>query len=488
MSQTSLRLRVVPRIPSNLVGANGITVERDNIDFVVKNDYGSIAVVPLITDPDHTFVMLWNEVIDNYQCTSFTDVINNVQDNVLGPNLSGIAALTIGANQALYYLDNLGNAATYTVSDYVRSVSNAVDTPSYLTAIGAATTAQGAKADKFSLNVSSTSRFGMDSAGGMFIHEQPTTVPSVKVGIALRTQSDLTYTGGTPGTVASGHNNSVFVGAGVADFVWAGLDVLNNNATGGQNVARYAQSTKNAVGPTWAGVFELQETVDVASLGGGATAIEVDLFGNGANNALNRVALDVVFGKNNAGGTSYTAGYGLRFTPITGQATLLNGIYFNGAVTNGIRLESTGTYGIWFGSTSSHAIGINFSNGAFSAAPIRLAADQKIQLIGDGSIGIGYESTGTKIAMRNSGLERVSFDMGIAAMRINGTIVVGPRVTGWVSDTGTAKRTANATYSATAEATYTQATIQTLMNEVRDLSQTVKALKDDLIAHGLIGA
>lgn len=54
--------------------------------------------------------------------------------------------------------------------------------------------------------------------------------------------------------------------------------------------------------------------------------------------------------------------------------------------------------------------------------------------------------------------------------------------TGWTADTGTAKKTANATYSGTAEAAYTQATIQTLMNTVRDQSQTMKALKDALIA------
>lgn len=61
--------------------------------------------------------------------------------------------------------------------------------------------------------------------------------------------------------------------------------------------------------------------------------------------------------------------------------------------------------------------------------------------------------------------------------------------TGWSVDTGTAKRTANATYSGTAEAAYTQATIQTLMDKVRDLSQTIKALKDDLhssAGYGLI--
>lgn len=137
MTQTSLRLRVVPRIPSNLVGANGVTVIKENLDFVVKNDYGSIAVVPAISDPDHTFVLLWNSVVDNYQTTSFTDVINNIQSVIVGPNLAGIAALTVGVNQVPYYLDNTGAAATYTVSDYVRSVSNANDEESFLTAINA---------------------------------------------------------------------------------------------------------------------------------------------------------------------------------------------------------------------------------------------------------------------------------------------------------------------------------------------------------------
>lgn len=72
--------------------------------------------------------------------------------------------------------------------------------------------------------------------------------------------------------------------------------------------------------------------------------------------------------------------------------------------------------------------------------------------------------------------------------KVQGTQVVGSRKPGWTADTGTAKRIANATYSGTAEAAYTQATIQTLMNAVRDLSQTVKALKDDLISHGLLGS
>lgn len=83
-----------------------------------------------------------------------------------------------------------------------------------------------------------------------------------------------------------------------------------------------------------------------------------------------------------------------------------------------------------------------------------------------------------------------SFDTSAEAYCINSVAVVKARKTGWAVDTGTAKRTANATYSGTAGASYVQATMQALMDAVRDLSQTVKALKDDLhstAGHGLIG-
>jgi hypothetical protein len=77
-----------------------------------------------------------------------------------------------------------------------------------------------------------------------------------------------------------------------------------------------------------------------------------------------------------------------------------------------------------------------------------------------------------------------------AVSKIDTVQVVSNRKTGWSVDTGTAKRTANATYSGTAEGAYTQATVQALMDAVRDMSQTIKALKDDLhstAGHGLIG-
>ena len=59
-----------------------------------------------------------------------------------------------------------------------------------------------------------------------------------------------------------------------------------------------------------------------------------------------------------------------------------------------------------------------------------------------------------------------------AELRVNGTKVVKARQTGWTAATGTATRTAFATSSVSTQ----------------DLAERVKALIDDLISHGLIGA
>lgn len=74
--------------------------------------------------------------------------------------------------------------------------------------------------------------------------------------------------------------------------------------------------------------------------------------------------------------------------------------------------------------------------------------------------------------------------------RVNGSKLLSDRKTGWTVDTGTAKRTANTTYSGTASAAYVQAEMTGVMNALRDATQTIKALKDDLhntAGHGIIG-
>jgi hypothetical protein len=73
--------------------------------------------------------------------------------------------------------------------------------------------------------------------------------------------------------------------------------------------------------------------------------------------------------------------------------------------------------------------------------------------------------------------------------KINGTQLIAARSTGWTADTGTAEKSSHATYTGgTAGATYTQAEITAIKNALQDVSRGQKAIKDALIAHGLIGA
>lgn len=70
---------------------------------------------------------------------------------------------------------------------------------------------------------------------------------------------------------------------------------------------------------------------------------------------------------------------------------------------------------------------------------------------------------------------------------VNGTKVVGPRVTGFTSATGTAlKGSFNANQSYSFSASYTRSEMQTLANGLVEARQRIKALEDALRSHGLI--
>lgn len=135
MSQTSLRLRVVPRYPAKVTATDGLKAVRDGVDLVVKSDYSSLVQVPTVANPDKTFMLAWDSDIDNYQSMSFTNIINNIQDAVIGPPLAAIDAANPGPNQVIYFTET-GVAATYTTSDFVRSISNASDANALSTALG----------------------------------------------------------------------------------------------------------------------------------------------------------------------------------------------------------------------------------------------------------------------------------------------------------------------------------------------------------------
>jgi hypothetical protein len=118
---------------------------------------------------------------------------------------------------------------------------------------------------------------------------------------------------------------------------------------------------------------------------------------------------------------------------------------------------------------------------------------------GSGSIGITgrlrITSGGNVLINNTTGTERLSVTGNIQVtdesngFRVGSNQVLGARRTGWTAPTGTAERTAYATYTAPIIANPpTQAEVQALSNHVQILSRRLKAVIDDQIAHGAFGA
>jgi hypothetical protein len=82
----------------------------------------------------------------------------------------------------------------------------------------------------------------------------------------------------------------------------------------------------------------------------------------------------------------------------------------------------------------------------------------------------------------------LSLSAGVA-LRVNAVQVVSARRTGWGVPSGTAARAAFATFAAPAVSSApTQSEVQAIGDHVQVLSERLKAMVDDLTAHGLIGA
>lgn len=134
---TALRMRVLPRYPARVEAANGLTVEREGADLVVKPDFGSLAEIFSVESPNDTYFWTWRAGNGEYDRISFQKLVDNVGAIIIGPNLAGIAEVTSDADKVPFFIDNLGNASVYSVSAYVRSVSGSTDEATFLGAIGA---------------------------------------------------------------------------------------------------------------------------------------------------------------------------------------------------------------------------------------------------------------------------------------------------------------------------------------------------------------
>lgn len=98
---------------------------------------------------------------------------------------------------------------------------------------------------------------------------------------------------------------------------WANLTVLNNRSDFGSNVAVYGQSNKSGAGPTWGGVFEVQDTFGSGAIWG----VEIDAFTHGPSRfdevgGGDRIGLGIVLGRARDAGPKATVDYGVWVLPF----------------------------------------------------------------------------------------------------------------------------------------------------------------------------
>ncbi|CAA2140437.1 glycosyl hydrolase family 28-related protein [Hyphomicrobium sp. ghe19] len=278
-----------------------------------------------------------------------------------------------------------------------------------------------------------------------FSWKQNTTRPAEQA--SFRIQKEDYYVGGVAGVTKSALWVNQYVESGVADYQWAFLSTITNNATAGNNVAIYGQAIKQNAGPTWAMVAQAIDTSSVTNPTVGLYGIEVDIQANGTDNNNARYGIDIIGFRSSPGsGADVEIGYGLKIEAglaDVGHVKFKKGIALSGAFDNAIDLTAI--------TAATNAIA--FPNGA-------------VLNFNNGNVTLTHSAG----KILNSG----DFDVASGKIyRVNNVKVLGARETGWTAMTNTSNK-------ATAYDTTTITLAQ--------LASRVKALQDALVTHGLIGA
>jgi len=224
-------------------------------------------------------------------------------------------------------------------------------------------------------------------------------------------------------------------------------------------------------------VFEAKNDTSDAEVGGALVGIEVDVFSNGADTNSNRVAVDIVVGKGDAGGATCVALAGVRLGSQNQDITkgwFANGLVISDKNTNSINITALSDKAIRIAAAT--AVGIDLSESTVSTSAIRIKRGDNIAFEETSAFTMKADASVSVIRVDNAGTERVGFvigSSGTAGVRINGTTVIGSRNTGWSAFTGT-------TNKATVYDTSTITLVQ--------LAQRVAEIQAAATTHGLLGA
>ena len=283
------------------------------------------------------------------------------------------------------------------------------------------------------------------------------------------------HSGGTPGFVSAALSVRTDVtNAAATNYEWAVVGTIYNSANAGQNVAVYGRGEKKANGPTWGMVAEATDSTNVVGATGGLVGIEVDVFANGADTSANRVGVDIVVGRGVPAGTDCAASYGLRVgaSATYPASSFTTGLRVDSSTFAALAIGSTGTYGIRMLPAASLTVGIDLSQGTYSASSLRFALRAaKVDLEPTGTLQMDLAPSANYVRFLNGGVEKVGLDLTTPSLRIAAIKVVGVQDAGFAAFTGT-------TNKGTAYATGTVTLIQ--------LAERVAALQASLTTHGLI--
>lgn len=280
-------------------------------------------------------------------------------------------------------------------------------------------TVRDSKGNLVSYSASSTARnpFGGTTSFALTDTEAISTTTS-----SFRFTRNANYPGGTPGYVNACVIGETFVNnAAASAFEWAGLFVVHNAATGGQNVGSYSQGNKlSGAGPTWGSVSEVidQNTTPPTS---GAVGLEVDVRANTLDPNQCRVIVDAVYSRQGLAGANMAAYYGVRIQDAGDHA---------GAV--------LGT-GFGFGAGCVVGIGLDTSPATITGAAIKMAQGQVIQF--NNAIGAAvrqlYYNGGGLILQNTTGTSYWALNDGGTLNALGKQLLsAGAQQTGWVAMTG----------------------------------------------------
>ena len=253
---------------------------------------------------------------------------------------------------------------------------------------------------------------------------------------------------------------------------WAINGVISNSSPELHAVATSGVATANDEGPVWAlhgNTIDLKtgRTVNVVR------AAELNIQASDADSNYKRVVLDVL-SKANAGAVSPSISTGIRIS--TSGADFINAVDItqgSDAYQNSIiRVNASPSLSVLQHQSGSAQYGIVL-RGTYSSAALGLGDNDVISLRSNDTAKMYFDTATLQMKWLIAGIDRVALEIDPSPrILLNSVQVLGERKTGWTAATNTTSR-----------ATFDTTTVTTAQ-----LAQRVKALIDDLISHGIIGA